>query len=70
MSPEEIEATVKRGDQDPTLKAVIEFVEAMGLLVTAEATGFYTASVLNAQRDEVKAKFVVAMEKANVPSEG
>lgn len=65
MSPEEAEAILNRqGTQDPTLIAVIEFVEAMCDAATREATGFHTASVINQAKDLAKARFITAMEKA------
>jgi hypothetical protein len=75
MSPEEAEAILNRPSttQDPTLVAVIKFVEDMCDAATREATGFHTASVLNAARDLAKAEFINAMEKAaqnSQPSEG
>ena len=75
MTPEEAEAILNRPSttQDPTLVAVIEFVEAMCDAATREATGFHTARILNEARDLAKAKFINAMEKAAQsaqPSEG
>lgn len=70
MSPEEIAAALDRGQKDPTLKAVMGFVEAMCAATVGEATGFWTASTVNEMKDTARAEFVVAMEKANVPSEG
>lgn len=45
------------------LQAIMTFVEAMCYLTCAEATGFYTASVLEPKRDEAKDAFVSAMNK-------
>lgn len=70
MSPEEIQAAIDRGNKEPTLKAVISFVEEMGRITVGEASGFWTAATCNAKRNEVTAKFIVAMEKAAVPQEG
>lgn len=70
MSPEEIDAANIRGNNDPTLKAVIEFVTMMTSVTVGEATGFWTAQTCNDMRRVYIAMFVVAMEKAAVPSEG
>lgn len=70
MSPEEIQAALTRGKDDPTLAAVVTFVEAMCAATVGEATGFWTASTVNGLKDLAKAEFVVAMEKAGTPSEG
>jgi hypothetical protein len=67
MSPEEVEAAVARGDKDPTLKAVMEFVTSMCAIAVGETTGFWTASTCNGMRSECYAQFVVAMEKAAPP---
>jgi hypothetical protein len=69
MSPEEVEAAVARGQKDPTLKAVIEFVLGMTAVTVGEASGFWTAATCNQMRNEHIAKFVVDMEKA-APTEG
>ncbi len=69
MTSEEIQAAVARGNAEPTLKAVIEFVHAMCGVSIAEATGFWTESTVNQQRDEHTAAFVIAMEKI-APTEG
>jgi hypothetical protein len=67
MSPEEIELILNRpggATTEPTLLAVIAFVESMTSIAVAEACGFHTASVLNVRRDVARAEFVNAMEKA------
>jgi hypothetical protein len=69
MSPEEIDAANERGNQDPTLKAVIEFVTSMTAVTVGEASGFWTARTCNEMRRANVAVFVVAMEKIT-PSEG
>jgi hypothetical protein len=70
MSPEEIEAAVQRGDRDPTIHAVVKFVIDMTAVTVGESTGFWTNLTCEEMRKEAIAKFVVAMEKATVPSEG
>lgn len=70
MSPEEIDAANIRGNNDPTLKAIIEFVTSMTGVTVGEASGFWTAQTCNEMRRGHVAIFVVAMEKAAVPSEG
>lgn len=70
MSPEEIDAANIRGNNDPTLKAIIEFVTSMNGVTVGEASGFWTAQTCNEMRRGYVAIFVVAMEKAAVPSEG
>jgi hypothetical protein len=72
MSPEEVEATLNRPGTttDPTLLAVMAFVEDMCDAAVRDATGFTTARVTNQMRDVARAKFVNAMEKASTQSEG
>lgn len=70
MSPDEIPVVLARGMADPTLAAIIQYVGDMTGITVGEASGFWTASTCNAKRDEATALFVVAMEKANTPSEG
>lgn len=65
MSPEEIDAANERGNADPTLKAVIEFVTGMTSVTVGEASGFWTAQTCNNLRRDHIAMFVVAMEKAS-----
>jgi len=69
MSPEEIDAANERGNADPTLKAVIEFVTLMTSVTVGEASGFWTARTCNEMRRGYVAMFVVAMEKIT-PSGG
>lgn len=69
-SPEEVQAVLARGLKEPTLAAVIQFVGDMTAITVGEASGFWTAGTCNAKRDEATATFIVAMEKAVVPSEG
>lgn len=67
MTTEEIEAILNRPagtTNDPTLTAVIEFVEEMCDAAVRDATGFTTASVTNQMREVAKAKFIGLMEKA------
>lgn len=47
----------------PELQAIMAFVEAMCYLTAAEATGYYSASVLEPKRAEAKDAFVSAMNK-------
>lgn len=65
MSPEEIEEANVRGNNDPTLKAVIEFVTGMTSVSVGESSGFWTARTCNEMRMGFVATFVVAMEKAS-----
>jgi hypothetical protein len=70
MSPEEVDAANQRGNADPTLKAIIEFVTSMTGVTVGEASGFWTARTCNEMRRDCVATFVTAMEKAGTPSEG
>ena len=73
MSPEEVEAILNRpagATTDPTLLAVIAFVEGMCDAAVRDATGFTTARVTNQLRDVARAKFINAMEKVAIQSEG
>lgn len=69
MSPEEIEAANTRGNADPTLKAVIDFVKDMTAISVGEASGFWVGRECNDMRALAVATFVIAMEKIT-PSEG
>jgi hypothetical protein len=60
---------VTRGMNDPTLKAIIEFVQNMTAVTVGEATGFWTASTCDDMRTEHIAEFVEAMEKAGTDHE-
>lgn len=69
MSPEEIDAANTRGNADPTLKAVIDFVKDMTAISVGEASGFWVARECNGMRALAVATFVIAMEKL-APPEG
>jgi len=67
MSPEQVEAILNRpagATTDPTLLALMKFVETMCDCASREATGFHTARTLNEQRDVARAMFINEMEKA------
>jgi hypothetical protein len=73
MTFEEIKAVLDRPGgptKDPTMLAVMEFVESMCDVATREATGFHNAATCNRDRDVARAKFVLMMEQAAVPTEG
>lgn len=70
MTEQEIDAANARGNADPTLKAVIDFVKDMGSINVGEASGFWVARECDDMRALAVATFVVAMEKAAVPTEG
>lgn len=56
--------TVSEGTDDPALAAIIVYVEEMCRLAVSEATGFHTASIINAERDVARAAFIKAMNQA------
>lgn len=56
--------------QDPMLSAIIVFVEDMCRIAVAEATGFYSASVLGIEREAARAAFIKEMNRATQDQEG
>jgi hypothetical protein len=69
VSPEVMEAALARGKSNPTLAAIVKFVEGMCAVTVAESTEFWTANTVNYHRDRHTATFVIEMEKASLPSE-
>lgn len=55
---------------DPALKAILTLVDSMCEIAVAEATGFYSASVLEPKRAEARKAFIVEMNKATQDQEG
>jgi hypothetical protein len=70
VSPEEMEAALKRGAADPTITAVVKYVTEMTAISVGESSGFWTARTCNAKREAATAEFIVEMEKAAIQSEG
>ena len=70
MTEAEIAAALKRGEEDPTLKALIAFVHDASTIMVAESTGYWTANTCRQKRELATAEFIVAMEKAGADHEG
>lgn len=69
LTEKQIQA-IGRGMNDPTIKAIVEFVTAMTAVTVGEANGFWTAATCNDMRLEAVAQFTEDMEKAGADHEG
>lgn len=56
--------------EDPVIACIIVYVEDMCRIAVAEATGFYSASVLNVEREAARAAFIKEMNRTAQDKEG
>ena len=70
MTEQEIDAALKRGEADPTLNALVEYVGTIASLILAEANGYWRHDTVVDKCRLATAEFIVAMEKASADQEG